>query len=330
MGRTKPKVLVTEEIDPGGWTLLQQATEPIAWPGIGRQLLSAAVQDVQAILVKALPLTHEVIQAAPQLKVIAKHGVDCSNISIPAATAAGVRVTNTPQAMGTAVAEHALALLLALARRIGNSTRDLTQGQLRPPRVYQGVELSGKALGLIGVRRSGARLAQMAAQGFGMRVLGFDPDPEGTWPEGVERCLELRPLVAQADCLSLHLPLTPETHHLIGRTTLPWLKPSCLLVSTAHGGLVDEAAVADFIRWGRLGGVGLDVLEDEALRPAHPLTGLPNVLLTPRVAGSTEEAMQRMAQEAAEEILRVLHGEPPRYPVNPEVLSGGSEGCKLS
>ena len=314
-----PKVLVTENIHPVGWAILRKGTDAVAWAGQEKQPLLEAVKDVQAILVRVVKLPSEVIQAAKQLKIIAKHGVGYDNISIPAATASGVIVTNTPQANSTSVAEHALALLLALARRIGESDRDLALKRMRPQRVYQGIELSGKVLGIIGLGSAGFRLARMAGQGFGMRVMGFDPYKE-PWPEAVERCRELNPLLEQADFISIHVPLTQETRHLIGRESLPRLKPTCILVNTARGGIVDEAAVAEAVKAGRLAGAGLDVVEDEPLRPDHLLNGLPNVILTPHVAGVTEEGMMRMAQDAAEDILRVLRGERPRFPVNNEVL----------
>lgn len=317
----KPKVLVTETIHRVGWDVLASATEAVAWLGPERQPLMEAVADAQAILVRVAKLPLEVIQAAKQLKIIAKHGVGYDNINIPAATASGVIVTNTPLANSTSVAEHALALLLAVARRIGESDRDLTLKQMRPQKVYQGVELSGKVLGIIGLGSAGFRLARMAGQGFGMRVIGFDPY-KAPWPEGVERCRELDPLLAQADFISIHVPLTKETRHLLGRESLPKLKPTCILVNTARGGIVDEAALAEAVKAGRLAGAGLDVVENEPLRPDHPLAGLPNIILTPHVAGVTEEAMMNMARTAAEDILRVLRGERPNYLVNPEVLQG--------
>lgn len=321
----KPKVLVTESIHQAGWDVLAAETQAVAWAGPEKEPLREAVADAQAILVRVAKIPPEVIRAAARVKIIAKHGVGYDNISIPAATAAGVIVTNTPLANSTSVAEQALALLLAVARRIGESDRDLALKQLRPQKAYQGIELSGKVMGIIGLGSAGWRLARMAGQGFGMRVIGFDPyrDP---WPEGVERCRELEPLLAQADFISIHVPLTPETRNLIGRDALPRMKPTSVLVNTARGGIVDEAALGDAIRGGRLAGAGLDVVVDEPLKADHPLAGLPNVILTPHVAGVTEEAMMRMAQTAAEDILRVLRGERPGYPVNPEVL--GAPGIR--
>jgi D-3-phosphoglycerate dehydrogenase len=315
----KPRVLVTENIHQVGWDTLIAEAEVVAWPGQGKQPLMEAVKDVQAILVRVAKLTPEVIRAAKQLRIIGKHGVGYDNIDIPAATACGVVVTNTPLANSTSVAEHALALLLAVARRIGESDRDLARGAVRAQRVYQGIELSGKVMGVIGLGSAGFRLAKMTGGGLGMRVLGFDPYKE-PWPDGIERCRELEPLLTQADFISIHVPLTKETRNLIGKDTLAKMKPTAVLVNTARGGIVDEAAVAEAVQAGRLAGVGLDVVVDEPLQPSHPLNGVPNILLTPHVAGVTEEAMMRMAQDSAEDILRVLKGDRPKFPVNREVL----------
>ena len=315
----KSKVLVTENIHAAGWETLKRETEAVAWAGQDKQPLTEAVADVQAILVRVAKLSADVIRAGKKLKIIGKHGVGYDNIDIPAATASGVIVTNTPLANSTSVAEHALALLLAVARRIGESDRDLARGAMRTQKVYQGVELSGKVMGIIGLGSAGLRLARMTGSGLGMRVLGFDPYKE-PWPDGVEHCRELDPLLTQADFISIHVPLTKETRNLIGKDALAKMKPTAVLVNTARGGIVDEAAVADAVKAGRPAGAGLDVVVDEPLQPSHPLNGVPNIILTPHVAGVTEEAMMRMAQDAAEDILRVLKGERPKYPVNREVL----------
>ncbi|OGB93047.1 MAG: hypothetical protein A2Z31_10675 [candidate division NC10 bacterium RBG_16_65_8] len=315
----KPTVLVTENIHQAGWDILKAEAEALAWPGQEKQPLVEAVRGVEAILVRVAKLTPEVIQAAAHLKVIGKHGVGYDNINIPAATARGVLVTNTPLANSTSVAEHALALLLAVARRIGESDRDLARGAMRTQKVYQGLELSGKVVGIIGLGSAGMRLAGMTGKGLGMRVLGFDPYKE-PWPDGIERCTDLDPLLRQADFISIHVPLTKETTNLIGKEALPKMKPTAILVNTARGGIVDEAAAGEAVKAGRLAGAGLDVVVDEPLKPSHPLNGVPNIILTPHMAGVTEEAMMRMAQDSAEDILRVLRGETPKFPVNREVL----------
>ena len=315
----KPRVLVTETIHTAGWETLRREADAVAWPGQDKQPLTEAIADVQAVLVRVAKISADVIKVAKTLKVIGKHGVGYDNIDIPAATAAGVIVTNTPLANSTSVAEHALALLLAVARRIGETERDLTRGTMRTQKVYQGMELSGKVMGVIGLGSAGLRLARMTGQGLGMRVLGFDPY-KVPWPDGIEHCTDLDPLLRQSDFISIHVPLTRETTNLIGKEALPRMKPTAILVNTARGGIVDEAAVAEAVKARRLAGAGLDVVVDEPLKPSHPLNGVPNIILTPHMAGVTEEAMMRMAQDSAEDILRVLRGERPQFPVNRELL----------
>ncbi|HTU00276.1 MAG TPA: hydroxyacid dehydrogenase [Candidatus Sulfotelmatobacter sp.] len=315
----KPRVLVTETIHQRGWDVLAREAEAAAWGGEAKQPLTEAVAVADAVLVRVAKLTAEVIAAGKRLKVIGKHGVGTDNIDISAATRQGVLVTNTPQANSTSVAEHALALLLAVARRIGESERDLAQRKLRVQKVYQGFELSGKVMGIIGLGSAGFRLARMTGQGLGMRVIGFDPY-KSPWPEGIEECRELAPLLAQADFVSIHVPLTKETKNLIGEAALAAMKPTAVLVNTSRGGIVNEKAVAAALWAGRLLGAGLDVVEDEPLKPDHPLNGVPNLILTPHMAGVTDEAMMRMAEDSAEDILRVLKGERPKYPVNRELL----------
>ena len=316
----KPRVLVTEAIHQAGWDLLAGETVAVAWTGVQAEPLAKAMDGVQGVIVRVAKLPADVIRGAKGLKIIAKHGVGYDNIDVKAATDCGILVTNTPTANSQSVAEHALALLLAVARRVGDISRDLALQHIQSQKAYQGIELGGKVMGIVGLGGAGLRLARMTGNGLGMRVIGFDPYKE-PWPDGVERFRDLNALLAEADYLSIHVPLTPETRNVIGAAALARMKPTAVLVNTARGGIVDEAAVAEAIRARRIGGAGLDVIVAEPLQTDHPLAGLPNVILTPHMAGVTEEAMRIMAQNAAEDVLRILRGEPPKFPVNPEVLT---------
>ncbi|HSB68744.1 MAG TPA: hydroxyacid dehydrogenase [Candidatus Methylomirabilis sp.] len=316
----KPRVLVTEAIHQAGWDLLAGETVGVAWTGEQAEPLARALEGVQAVIVRVAKLPADVIRGAKGLKIIAKHGVGYDNIDVKAATECGILVTNTPTANSQSVAEHALALLLAVARRVGDVSRDLALKHIQSQKAYQGFELGGKVMGIIGLGGAGLRLARMTGNGLGMRVIGYDPYRQ-PWPEGVERFQDLNPLLAEADYLSIHVPLTAETRNVIGPAAMSRMKPTSVLVNTARGGIVDEAALAEAIKGGRIGGAGLDVIVDEPLQANHPLAGLPNVILTPHMAGVTEEAMMRMAQNAAEDVVRVLRGERPKYPVNPDVFT---------
>ena len=318
----KPRVLVTESIHQVGWDMLAGETEAKAWAGPGTEPLAKALEGVQGAIVRVAKFPADAIRGAKDLRIIAKHGVGYDNIDVKAATECGIIVTNTPTANSQSVAEHALTLLLAVARRVGDFSRDLALKRIRPQKEYQGVELSGKVMGVIGVGGAGLRLARMTGNGLEMRVIGYDPykDP---WPAGIEHMSTLEELLAQADFVSIHVPLTPETRHLFNASALAKMKRTAILVNTSRGGIVEEGALGKAVRDGIIAGAGLDVVEDEPLKADHPLAGLPTVLLTPHMAGVTEEAMMRMAQNAAEDVLRVLRGERPKYLVNPEVLTSG-------
>ena len=317
----KPRVLVTEAIHQAGWELLAGETEAVAWKGEATEPLAAALEGAQAAIVRVVKFSADVIRGAKQLKIIAKHGVGYDNIDVKAATECGVIVTFTPAANSQSVAEHALALMFAVARRIGDFSRDMAHQKLQSQKLYQGVELAGKVMGVIGVGGAGGRLAKMARAGLGMRIIGFDPykDP---WPEGIEKMRTLDELLAQANFISIHVPLTAETKNLINAAALAKMKSTAILVNTARGGIVDEAALGEAVLQGRIAGAALDVVVDEPVKVDHPLAKCRNILLTSHVAGVTEEGMIGMATAAAEDVLRVLRGERPKYPVNPVVLKG--------
>ncbi len=252
----------------------------------------------------------------PRLRVVARNGVGTDTVDVQAATELGVVVTNAPSVNADSVADFTFALLLALARRLVEADRAVRAGDW-PPLV--GVELRGKCLGLVGFGRIGQRVAERA-RGFGLRVVAYDPQPdrEVAHALGVE-LVPFHRLLEQADFLSLHLPLLPETRHLLGEAELRRMKPTSYLVNTARGGVVDEAALARALRDGWIAGAACDVFEEEPPR-ASPLLGAPHLLLSPHMASHTREAIARASRVAAENVLAVLQGQRPPNPVNPEVL----------
>lgn len=278
-----------------------------------------AARTADALLVRTGAITRELVEAAPKLKIVARHGVGYDAVDVAACTEHGVLVTITPNANATAVSEHAIGLMLAAARKIPQADAALKAGvwQREP---YLGLELAGKTLGLVGLGRVGSRVAQLA-QAFGMKVLAYDPymSSERAAALGVT-LLPLEEMLPLADFISVHAPLTPETHHLIGRETLPLCKPTAILVNTARGGLVDPQALYDALTSGRLAAAALDVFEQEPFDPNDPLPKLPNVIVTPHVAGQTAEALVNMAVAAANAIVAVFEGRRPDGLVNPEVL----------
>ena len=273
--------------------------------------LMSALQGVDAMITGTDELTTEVIQAADRLKTIAKHGVGLDNIDLQAARAAGIVVTATPGAIHDSVADLTLALLLALARRVVPAHVSLQGGRWQ---AFTGVELRGKTLGIVGLGRIGKEVCHRA-QAFGMRVVAHDvyPDQAFAAAHGIA-FLSLPALLVEADVVSLHAAAGAAEQPLLGPSELKMMKPTAFLINTARGALVDEAALADALSGGRLAGAGLDVFATEPPSDS-PLLTLPNVVLTPHMAGQTVEGLRRMGEMTVENCLRALRGEPPLYVV---------------
>lgn len=263
-----------------------------------------------------------VIEAAgPGLKHIARYGVGLDNIDVAFATAHGILVTNVPDYCVEEVADQTLALLLALARRTLQLDRALRTGTFSPQAAGQLHRLRGQTCGVVGLGKVGAAVARRAAA-FGMRVI--TSHPRLTSAEAAARGAELTAfdtVLAESDFLSLHCPLTPDTHHLINRETLARMKPSAYVINTSRGPLIDTDALVEALREGRLAGAGLDVLEGEPLPPSHPLYALESVVVAPHAAFYSEESVEELQRRTAEEVVRVAAGEDPRNPVNLQAIA---------
>ena len=268
--------------------------------------LASIIGDVDVLLPSNAPITAEVIAAAPRLRLIQQPAAGVDGIDRAAAAAAaarGIPICNAPAANHVAVAEHALYLLLALARRAPLARRALGDRQIGVP---LGGELAGKTLGVIGMGRTGAALAERA-RALGMQVIALGRDTAD--PAGRAA------FFAACHAVSIHCPLTPETRGLLGAAAFAALPPGALVVNCARGGVIDRAALAAALAGGRLGGAGLDVWWDEPADPADPLLADPRVLVTPHVAGSTEEAFGRIAEIVIDNVERLARGEPLRHRV---------------
>jgi D-3-phosphoglycerate dehydrogenase len=249
-------------------------------------------------------VTGKVIEACEKLKVISRYGVGVDRVDLAAAKAKNIAVCNTPGANSQAVAELALALILALARRVPQLDRKVREAQW--PR-STGIELRGKTLGILGLGAVGKTLARCAS-GFSMDILAYDPYLDKTYAEahGIVPS-DLTDLIQKSHILSLHLPLTPQTKHLIDDAAMRAMRPGAILINTARGGLIDEAAAYEHLRSGHLGGLGLDVYEEEPPKPSL-LHQLDNVVLTPHTASHTAEATAGMAEMAVQNLIDVLSG----------------------
>lgn len=280
-----------------------------------------AAEPVDAVISRTVALSAAAIASCPTLKIISKHGVGVGNIDVAAATAHGIPVYVTPGANAQSVAELTLGLMLAAARKIPALDRELRAG--RWTRAQDGLQLAGRRLGLVGFGQVGQRVAQVALA-LGMQVNTFDPALRGTSPvAGVGLCESLEALLPLSDVLSLHIPLTPRTRGLIGAAELASLPPGAVLINTARGEVVDEAALIAALGSGALFAAGLDTMAEEPLPAGHALAQLSNVVLTPHVGGSTAAALGGMAEGAALNVLGYLRGEPVAASacVNPQVLS---------
>lgn len=282
-----------------------------------RKMLGAA----DAVLIRLFPMRAADIASAPRLKVIARHGVGVDNVDVGAATARRIPVVFTPNANANAVAEQTITLMLAIARNIYPASAAVREGRFRERDKFIGSELTGKTLAVIGLGRIGSRVAEMARNGFAMDVRGYDPFVKKetySGPATLEGSLES--LLRAADFLTLHLPLSPETRHLMNAERLRLLRPTCRIVNTSRGGVIDEMALAQALNEGRIAGAALDVFEQEPLPADHPFLNTPNTLLTPHISASTRESMENMARDAAKGLLDVLNGRRPQFVVNPEVF----------
>lgn len=305
------KIIVTEQIDPVGIALLRAAGHEVEELGLkgGVEIPAGQVADADALLVRIAEVTGELIAACPKLKVISKHGVGVDNIDLDAAKAHGVAVTITPGANSTSVAEHAFALLIALAKNLPTVCGKYREIGFAAKNCAPGIEISGKTLGIIGCGRIGSRIAQMAHGGFGMRVLAYDPYITEA-PEGVELVDERDRVFAESDFVTLHPVLNKETSGSVGAREFALMKRGAIFINCGRGPLVDEAALIAALQSGQLGGAGLDVTAQEPCPPSSPLFAMPNVLLTPHYAPTTTEAAVAVSRMAAQNVIDILNDMP--------------------
>ncbi|MFA4700649.1 D-2-hydroxyacid dehydrogenase [Pyrococcus kukulkanii] len=266
------------------------------------------VKDVDAIIVRSKPkVTRRVIENAPKLKVIARAGVGLDNIDVEAAKEKGIEVVNAPGASSRSVAELAIGLIFAVARKIAYADRRMREG-VWAKKECMGIELEGKTIGIIGFGRIGYQVAKIA-RALGMNILLYDPYPnEERAKEVGGKFVDLETLLKESDIVTLHVPLLDSTYHLINEERLKLMKKNAILINAARGAVVDTNALVKALQEGWIAGAGLDVYEEEPLPKDHPLTKLDNVVLTPHIGASTYEAQERAGVEVAEKVVKILKG----------------------
>lgn len=304
------KVLVSEKIHPAGIELLKQAgAEIITLEARSQEELAQKLPNADALLVRIMDITAEMMENSPNLKIISKHGVGMDNIDMQAAKTKKIAVTCTLSANSQSVAEHTWAMILALARNLKYSSELYKKiGFSAKANSPLGAEIYGKTLGIIGLGRIGKRVAHIASA-FDMRILGYDPYICGEEiPPEVEMTSEKDKLFRESDFITLHCPATEQTYHMIGSRELAMMKPEVRLVNCARGSIVDEKALLEALKAQTIAACGLDVTEKEPCDPDSPLLHLPNVILTPHFGGSSVESAIRVSTTAAQNIIDFFCG----------------------
>lgn len=305
---TKPVVVIAEELSPATLAALGPDFEVVNVDGTNRPALLAALSGAQAILVRsATKVDAEAIAAAPQLKVIARAGVGLDNVDIKAATEAGVMVVNAPTSNVISAAELAIGHIFALARHIPDANASLKSGKWQRSK-FTGVELYEKTIGIVGLGRIGTLVAQRLA-GFGATLIGYDPyvTPARAEQIGVQLA-SLDELIAKSDFITIHIPKTPETTGLIGKAEFAKAKPNLRIVNCSRGGIIDEAALAQALKSGQIAAAGLDVFVNEP-PTGSPLLELENIVVTPHLGASTDEAQEKAGISVARSVRLALAGD---------------------
>ena len=323
----KPKVYVTRRIPEAGLRILQRFCEVVyrdEVPPPSREELLEAVKDVDALYCTLNEkIDKELLDRAEKLRVVGTMSVGVDHIDVEYATSKGIYVVHTPGVLTETVADHAWALLLAAARRVAEADDMIRRGEWTipwAPTMLLGHDVYGKVLGIVGLGRIGYAVAKRA-RGFDMKILYYDVvrRPEAEKELGAEYTT-LDDLLRRSDFVTIHVPLTPETRKLIGERELKLMKKTAILVNTARGPIVDQKALTKALSEGWIAAAGLDVFEEEPIDPNDPLLRLRNVVLTPHIGSASHDTRNKMAEMAAEGIVKVLKGEKPENLYNPDVM----------
>ncbi len=332
------RILLVEHIHQAGEELLARAGELVLPQPQNIDGILAAIPNCDALVVRNTKITRQIIQSAPHLIVIGRHGVGYDTIDTRAATDLKIPVVYTPAANTESVAEIAVGFVIALGRKVFRAHTAMQSGRLLSDTVTLSVmaqrdglvnfDLWGKTLGVIGVGRIGSSVARKMVAAFNMRVLGYDPyvDAATLAGYGVQKIDRLEDMLPSCDFVTLHCPGGAETRHMIDEHTLALFKPSAYLINTARGTVIDEDALVAALRRQQLAGAAIDVYDPEPPRVDNPLLQMDNVIVTPHFCAMTEESLRNMATMVAQGVVEVLQGRRPQYLVNPEIWDA-RRGC---
>jgi D-3-phosphoglycerate dehydrogenase len=317
-------IAVVQPIHPRGMAILSQAGEVIIPENTSDEIVSKAGRDAQALVVRLTHVSAGLMDAMPSLKVIGRNGVGVDNIDVEAASARKIMVINTPGTNSNSVAEYVIAAFLFLLKRLGSLDSHTRKGDWAFRDHCRGLDVEGKTLGIVGMGQIGSILLKKCQIGLGMRTLVYDPllSPEKVRRSGAEQCPTLDVLLSQSDVVSIHVPLTEGTQGLFNAERLSLMKKGAVLVNASRGGIVDEVALGQVLRDGTLSGAALDVFCEEPPAKKSPLWDVPNLLVTPHIAGMTEDAAIRTAEAMAMDVIVALRGGNPVHLFNREAFEG--------
>ncbi len=315
------KILLYEDMHEAGKAILSEKAEILFATSLEESSLIKEVKEVDGIMVRANgKVSRKMMESAPKLKVIGRHGVGMENIDLEAATEKGIWVVNTPDANDLSVAEHFFGLALILSKMLMKADVALREGRFELRYQYIGKELHGKTLGILGFGRIGKAVGRIGHKGFDMKVLYYDAVRYEEMEKEIKaEKVSLEELLTQSDYISINLPMLPATKGLLKEREFKLMKPSAYIINLARGPIWDERALCAVLKEGRIAGAGSDVYEVEPATKDHPLFQLGNFVGTPHMAAHTDEALRRMSL-VAEDIVRVLDGKAPLHPVNSVVV----------
>ena len=316
------KILLSQEIHPEGRKILEGRYDIVLPPDTSQAALAAAAREAEGIILRTTSsVAREVIAAAPKLKIISRTGAGVDNVDIAAATERGILVCNLPAVNNLSVAEHAVAMMMSLAKDLPAMDRAVRGAAWKQRNAGRAVELEGKILGIVGMGNIGSLVAKKCRLGLGMRILGYDPyAAEKFAGEDYEFTDSLERLFAESDVVTLHCPNIPETRGMVNRNLLFSMKKDAFFINCARGEVVDEAALVDLMKKMRIAGAGIDVFAVEPPAAGNALLGLDNVILSPHSAALTREATVRMSTEAARAVDDFFSGRRPKYIYNAKDL----------
>jgi len=314
------KVVISHRLHDDGMAVLENANVKVAITNNGDpKAMLPELLDAEGLIIRIGSIDRETMLAAKKLKVIGRPGVGVDDVDVDAATELGIPVVVAPGANTRSVAEHAFAFMFAAAKDMLHSDKELRKGNFNVRSNYKAFEIYGKTLGLVGYGNIGSILAQMAV-GVGMKVVVYDPfvKPEVVTGQGYQYEREITNVLAMADVISLHVPLTPKTKNLIGATELNLMKKSAILINCSRGGIIDEVALAKALEDNQIHSAATDVFTNEPVTADEPLFKYDNIIVSPHMAGQTREAASGVATMAAEGVIAVMNGERWKNVCNPK------------